>query len=428
MDSSQVSVAADLVKAHCSKSLGSASQKSQSKSEPKQGVTCNIDDKVVPSSFSLPKENAPTFLLNTSRGSHSPPLLDVDKPCMYFGFRQLQYESMDVLNLNGLVDCGLIIRCRLKPLKNEAFRILYKADTKQKIKAFGTHSVYISFCPRLAVRYKATLHIDCLSQKNESAEYTCQLLGFGGQAMVHPFLNPVSIKSRRDLVMSAGGRFNLIPKSINKFSFMLENKGTRDAFASVILQDVNGDEIPTENAFVQPANLLLDKSSQSSKKIEVRMFVQNAIGSRRNSFASNASSRISSAVNNTTGSALPTAFRILVLWGEERQRQRLKMLERRKREKFFFLNRHFTVTRYEAEQANWDDATDELLSKEDYRMFEGYLRVTVIEVLDKRYSRSIQENAFKSRPASATGNTVIELEPDNTNNFGRDSILSSILE
>lgn len=39
----------------------------------------------------------------------------------------------------------------------------------------------------------------------------------------------------------------------------------RDAFATVVLQDINGEEIPMENAIVQPVNVLLQKKGLNAK-------------------------------------------------------------------------------------------------------------------------------------------------------------------
>lgn len=60
---------------------------------------------------------------SSKKGSQGPPLIDVDKPCMYFGFRPLEMESTDVLNINNLMDCSVIIRCRLKPAKSDYFKV-----------------------------------------------------------------------------------------------------------------------------------------------------------------------------------------------------------------------------------------------------------------------------------------------------------------
>jgi hypothetical protein len=56
-------------------------------------------------------------------------------------------------------------------------------------------------------------------------------------------------------------------------------------------------------------------------------------------------------------------------------------LERRRHEKFSFLRRYFTIVKYSGEQPTWENApVDELLSKEDYAVFQSYLRVTTIDV------------------------------------------------
>jgi len=191
---------------------------------------------------------------------------------------------------------------------------------------------------------------------------------------------------------------------------MLENLGNRDAFISIIIQDLNGEEIPAENVVVQPANLLITKGGKDVKKIDVRMFAQ---VSNHNSIAS---SRASSSMSDASTCAPPVAFRILVLWGEERQRQRLKMLERYKRDKFSFLRRYFTVSKYSGEPTVVGDETDELLSMEDYNMFKAYLRLSTIEVLDNRYPRTRPSSVLgnQSMSVAPSGTAVLRIDPDST--------------
>jgi len=58
-------------------------------------------------------------------------------------------------------------------------------------------------------------------------------------------------------------------------------------------------------------------------------------------------------------------------------------LEKKKGEKFFLFNRYFTLAKYSGEQPTWDNAPiDELVSKEDYTLFNSCLRATTIEVRD----------------------------------------------
>jgi len=223
-------------------------------------------------------------------------------------------------------------------------------------------------------------------------------------------LAPENAKSK-GLMMSANGRYQLIPESVKNFSFRLENRGERDAFATVVLQDISGEETPMENAIVQPVNVLLQKKGLSSKKIEIRLLPTTS------SRPSVASSTVGTAIN-ASGSSPPVVLRIIILWGEERQRQRLKMLEKKRGEKYFLFNRYFTMAKYSGEQPTWENAPmDELLSEEDYTLFHSCLRATTIEVLDQRgalRNRDRPASVLSRQPVMSAGVTVVEIEPDNT--------------
>nr|CAD2188444.1 unnamed protein product [Meloidogyne enterolobii] len=301
--------------------------------------------------------------------------------------------------------------------------------------------IIISFTPTSAEHYANYLFIHCQS-RHESRKYKFCVHGYGGRSIITP-----CIEDRiNNLLLSANGRYQLLVNSTNSFNFILQNQGNRAAFASIFIYGRGGELIPNHEAMVSTRNVILNKKGQddSRRSISVRCLTDRRSFQSQNKSAHRPStlSSVISALGMST-SRDESALQIVIFWGEERQRQRLKHFEKKLGGQLLTFGQNFTkFMNFTGESEDWaKENLEHYISEEEFYYFDANVKLIFIDVHEKKsFDRASSVNisggviqplqrqqlrAGSSLSVASSGEstgrsrqqqlcTIVERDPDNT--------------
>ncbi|KAH7725017.1 SPD-2 protein [Aphelenchoides avenae] len=301
----------------------------------------------------------------------------------------------------GFVPAGQsnVKQLRLTNRSCETMQIYIKDVSTNSIPPGGHSVVRVEFKPWDKSGFVNKLVIERTNSTKRT--YKVPLCGMGGRAALEP--------TATTMKLSQSGIYVLTPAYMNAFTLGLQNAGVRDAFAYVTLVDANHEPVP--GVEISPSRVIVRKQLQETKAITVSIG-ENMDSHRRLSITS---ARSTVTVVSTADRC---AFRVLIYWGEERHRQRLKKLfgcADIKREALQQAARVFDngpkVTSFTDERFEGETAFDgkDKVNFCDFEEFLDAMRQTIVNVVDSRArSTSICSARSQSRAADHT------LDPDAT--------------
>ncbi|CAD6184710.1 unnamed protein product [Caenorhabditis auriculariae] len=289
--------------------------------------------------------------------------------------------SMD-LDLTNVCERAVQVRATLDS-NSKAFEVV---DNRIMHLAPGQSSkVRILFKPMAAGRYQLMLEI---STMNLGVNYQVPCWGCGGVADIQPEITPYLFATRtKDFVLKTS--------NFSSVTFSLRNNGMRDGF--VRLNVISSDQNPIECKVSPRLGVVLPRKAR--KVFEVQFLDTNFGGNSRSS------SSMSTSSSTTSRRSLDADAVIEIHWGEEIQRQRLKILEKEKRERILIDGLSFTDFDFEEEVPLRRTQDLPKILEDDRTIFEATCRVTRILVQSSRSSRKF---AHDSMSGSDLDNTVVE--------------------
>ncbi|KAF7640026.1 hypothetical protein Mgra_00000471 [Meloidogyne graminicola] len=338
----------------------------------------------------LQQQRSPVSSIINRTENNVKKIISGNRYTVYFGFRRLDgldsEETLIIHNVHYNRE-RLRIKCWLKTndkAKN-CFKLISPAERVPVILEWDAYQkIIISFTPPSIEHFVNYLRIDCQSRQ-EYTVYKFRVHGFGGRSIVTP-----SIEDRlSNLLLSANGRYQLLVNSANSFSFLLQNKGNRSAFASIFIYGRNGEQIPHHEAMVNTRNVILDKVGQdtSRRTISVRCLSdRRSIQSQSKSTRPSTLSSVMSALSMST-SKEESVLQIIIFWGVERQRQRLKQLEKKIGGQILPFGQNFTkFVNFVGETDDWTNNNDveHYISEEEFYYFDDNVKLIFIDVHEKK--------------------------------------------
>lgn len=305
-----------------------------------------------------------------------------------FGFVAIGDTAVLSIDVTNRTDRPLRIRAGL----TQAGTVYTLLDNQiQVVDAHRTVTLRVEFSPTQNARFRNGLVITAHGGGGPSVNYRMPIYGLGGTAVV-------TVKAREDLRISRNGSYVLQSAYESTFSFTLTNSGLRRAFARIVVlytgDSGNPEQIPVE---VRPGpGIVVDRAE--SKQISVRLqspLIALEWRSSQNSLASTAS----------TAQRAVSPLQVLVYWGEEQTRQRLRCFEQAG-PPCIYEGIQFT-DKYIGEELAFCPPKDYPVSKEDARLFEQMLRTCIIFVCSPR---------VRPRPSLASSTSSLErsLQPEDT--------------
>nr|CAD2177159.1 unnamed protein product [Meloidogyne enterolobii] len=389
---------------------------------------------------------SPSRFLNKSI-NNAKPFISGTRYTVYFGFKRLDgLDSEEFLRIHN-IHYGrerLIISCWIKnsSKSDNCFKLVSPAEKVSSILEWDAYQkIIISFTPTSAEHYANYLFIHCQS-RHESRKYKFCVHGYGGRSIITP-----CIEDRiNNLLLSANGRYQLLVNSTNSFNFILQNQGNRAAFASIFIYGRGGELIPNHEAMVSTRNVIINKKGQddSRRSISVRCLTDRRSFQSQNKSAHRPStlSLVISALGMST-SRDESALQIVIFWGEERQRQRLKHFEKKLGGQLLTFGQNFTkFMNFTGESEDWaKENLEHYVSEEEFYYFDANVKLIFIDVHEKRsFDRASSVNisggviqplqrqqlrAGSSLSVASSGEstgrsrqqqlcTIVERDPDNT--------------
>uniref|UniRef100_A0A1I8BK10 PLAT domain-containing protein n=2 Tax=Meloidogyne hapla TaxID=6305 RepID=A0A1I8BK10_MELHA len=393
-----------------------------------------------------PLSSSTFFNKTISNGKH---FISGTRYTIYFGFKRLDgLDSEEFIRIHN-IHYGrerLRIRCWLKgnSKSGNCFKLVSPLDRVPLILERDAYQkIVISFTPTANDHFVNYLFILCQS-RHETMKYRFLVHGFGGRSIITP-----CVEDRiTNLLLSANGRYQLLVNSANSFNFILQNKGTRSAFASIFIYGKGGELIPNHEAMVNTRNVILDKKGKdtSRKSISVRCLTDRRSIQSQNKSSTHRPSTLSSVMSalGMSTSKDESVLQILIFWGEERQRQRLKQLEKKLGGQLSTFGQNFTkFMNFYGETEDWaKENVEDYVTEEEFYYFDANVKLIFIDVHEKKsFDRSsanisggvtqpLQRQQLRvgsslsvaSSGTESTGRsrqqqqlrTIVERDPDNT--------------
>lgn len=232
--------------------------------------------------------------------------------------------------------------------------------------------------------------------------------GLGGTAIV-------TVKARDNLRLSRNGSYILQSSYESTFSFTLTNSGNRRAFSRIIVLHTGESNTPEQVPVdIRPApGIIIDRGD--SKQVSVRLRSPLPVTdwrSSQNSIVSTASANQPRAVSQ---------LQVIVYWGEETTRQRLRCYERMVGDVQMCEGLQFTET-FVGEDATFCPPEDYPVNREDQLLFEQSLRMCTIHVCSPKVRQgpslvsnsSAMERSLQPEDTFREKSTYREAVPDQT--------------
>ncbi|KAK6054743.1 hypothetical protein COOONC_07752 [Cooperia oncophora] len=318
-------------------------------------------------------------------------------PCLYipqlevaFGFVAIGDAAISTVDVTNRTDHSLRLRAKLSHT-GPPFALL---DSQILVlDARRSTTLRIEFSPTQNARFSTSLLISVEGGGGSQVKYRMPVRGLGGAAVV-------TVKARDDLRISRNGAYILQSSYESTFSFALTNSGNRRAFSRIIVLYTGENNVPEHVPVdIRPApGLVIDRGE--SKQVSVRLrspLPSLEWRSSQNSLVSTASS---------TQPRAASQLQVIVYWGEERTRQRLRCYEKMTGATHTCEGIHFTDT-FAGEDPDFHPPDDHPISKEDLRLFDQTLRMCTIYVCSPR---------IRPRPSLLSNSSSLErsLQPDDT--------------
>ncbi|KAK6728915.1 hypothetical protein RB195_006154 [Necator americanus] len=283
-----------------------------------------------------------------------------------FGCVAIGDTAIANVDVTNRTDHPLRIRAKLSNTEN-VFTLLDSQiillDTRR------TTTLRIEFCATQNARFCTSLSIQASGGGGPAVTYRMPVRGVGGTAVV-------TVKDREDLRISRSGSYVLQSSYESTFSFSLMNSGKRHAFARTLVlfcgESGISEQIPVD---IRPARGVVIGRDES-KQISVRLRSSLPFSdwrSSQNSIVSSASSNLRAV----------SPLQVLVYWGEERTRRRLRCFEQKMGITHTCEGLQFT-DKYDGEDIEFIPPKSYPISKEDVRLFDQTLRMYTIYVCSPR--------------------------------------------
>ncbi|EYB80813.1 hypothetical protein Y032_0399g741 [Ancylostoma ceylanicum] len=305
-----------------------------------------------------------------------------------FGFITIGDTAISTVDVTNRTDYPLRIRAKLNNPGN--FFTLLDSQIIL-LDAHRSTTLRIEFCATQCARFCTSLSIHASGGGGPAVKYRMPVRGMGGTAVV-------TVKDRDDLRISRNGSYVLQSSYESTFSFTLVNSGKRHAFARTLVlyygESGTSEQVPVD---VRPgAGIVIGRNE--SRQISIRLRSSLPFSdwrSSQNSIASSAS---------TTQRAV-SPLQVVVYWGEERTRRRLRCYEEKTGVIHSCENLQFT-DKYVGEEPEFAPPQGHPVSKEDVRLFDQTLRMYIIYVCSPRIRprQSLSSNSSLER----------SLQPDDT--------------
>lgn len=296
---------------------------------------------------------------------------------IYFGFRRLGVDSEETLTIHNINSDGERLEIRFWLKAKKQFKIVYPDEKKTRIMNHDHYlKIVISFTPTAVDHFIDLMYVECKNASNEIRKYKFYVHGYGGCSIIYPSLNDRTGTLRT----SANGRHQLVVQSLKNFHFQLTSSGSRVAFASIVIFGSNGELSPQE-AMLSPRNLVLYKMEKNQKDIKV---IQVKLLSQSSQHDDRRQSSTTSMCTSATTKERP-ALTIVIFWGEERARQRLKHFERKNGLQMSTFGRNFTrLADFNGEKPNWMEIVEKYVNEEDFYYFERNVKLIFIDVHEEK--------------------------------------------
>uniref|UniRef100_A0A914VGG2 Abnormal spindle-like microcephaly-associated protein ASH domain-containing protein n=1 Tax=Plectus sambesii TaxID=2011161 RepID=A0A914VGG2_9BILA len=336
-------------------------------------------------------EKRPASTRSSSSGDDFQTPLRTNKTRMYFGFVDIGDRVVQSVQLRNQSATPLRIRCEiLRPNKG------FELTDKESIIMIGPGepvTIRVSFLPTQIATYSNSLKFYIV---NSTLKFTLVLHGSGGCASV-------SMEKHENLKVARDGTFLLETSRVGMLPLKLTNRGPRDAFVRVLLAEKTALNAPLDGPFVTPTDSIVVRAGDT-RELTVSMPDMSQCG------------RLSS-LSQASGSD-STRLRVLLLWGEEKQRQRVKRYEQLRNTKMPYEGRSFTTERFCGEENVGSLPEDTDVSRLDYDVFLSSLRRTVIKVFSNRLSLAGSVVSSTVGDRSVTATTFAVFDPDSTSASG----------
>ncbi|KJH53505.1 hypothetical protein DICVIV_00248 [Dictyocaulus viviparus] len=313
-----------------------------------------------------------------------------------FGFVAIGDTAVSNVDVTNRTDNSLRIRAKLShtgpPFALLDSQILL-LDPRRTV------SLRIEFSPTQNARFCTNLLIAVEGGGGPQMNYRMPIRGLGGTAIV-------TVKARDDLRLSRNGTYILQSCYESTFSFALTNSGNRRAFSRIIVLYMTEsgalEPVPVE---IRPApGIVIDRAKGRFLPLLYNVSIRLQCSLPNSDWKSSQSSLVSTA--STTQQRAVSKLQVLVYWGEERTRLRLRCFEKLRGISHLCDGIHFTDA-FVGEDLSFCPPEDHPISKEDMRLFDQTLRMCTIYVCSTR---------IRPRPSliSNTSSFDRSLQPEDT--------------
>nr|CDJ96032.1 CRE-SPD-2 protein [Haemonchus contortus] len=324
-----------------------------------------------------------------STGVASRSVLHIPRREVAFGFVAVGDAAISTVDVTNRTDHSLRLRAKLSQT-GTPFTLL---DSQILVlDAHRTTSLRIEFSPTQNARFYTKLLISAEGGGGPQVGYRMPVRGVGGAAVV-------TVKARDDLRISRNGTYVLQSSYESTFSFTLTNSGNRRAFSRIVVlytgESNVAEQVPVD---IRPSpGMVIDRGDSKQVSVRLRSPLPSLDWrSSQNSLTSTTSSQPKGA----------NQLQVLVYWGEERTRQRLRCFEKISGAPHLCEGMQFTDN-FDGEGPPYQPPEDYPISKEDVRLFDQTLRMCTIYVCSLRIRP-------RSSLASNTSSLERSLQPEDT--------------
>lgn len=252
-------------------------------------------------------------------------------------------------------------------------------------------AINVRYQPR-AVEMDADTKLVVERTNGDPQRYSFKLLGYGGRGDLRLqeeyFTKGLAHMTRSGIVVLLPDLFPGLSDCPTRFFFNVVNKGTRPCFASIrALRSNSNHELSRDYVSVQPSRFVLSAGEGGTQQIMVRINEQ--LSGKPTPISAKCFGPPSSIPSDDT------EFRLCIIWGEEHQRQRLRIWESSVGRKCIAYGQSFSDT-FVGE--NRSSVVNRPFEYEDEE-FLNALRVIKVNVVDNRArSRVGSWNSFARFP------------------------------
>ncbi|KAI6227736.1 hypothetical protein M3Y99_01213100 [Aphelenchoides fujianensis] len=265
------------------------------------------------SSFARTDSNDNLSMASTTTANEGT-TLEVSPSTLAFGFVDLKERHCAQITIRNLSGQPV----HVKPVLTKGADVFEVEDTYTfTISPHSSHAMKVYFTPTARRTYCG--HIDFKLIGREGSVYRVGLLGYGERAVLE-FSSNVSHRMEKIEEGKNGLGICWVDRNLTGFRFVMKNSSSRTAFAYLRFVDESGNLVPEEFASISACRVLVmgGRTRAVDMHFPYGMISLHSQNTRSHSSLSNASTRTTRTI------AGDTLTRLEVIWGEERQRQRLK--------------------------------------------------------------------------------------------------------